>query len=330
MTVFRSGFVAVVGRPNVGKSTLVNAMVGTKVTIVSPRPNTTRSQVRGVLNRPDALVVFVDTPGLHKPRTALGERMNESASSSLDDVDVVVAMVEATGAVGPGDRMVLAQSARRVRAMARAAALQAELAVDPGSTIGDAIGDDPEGHGSPVLLVVVNKIDRVGGDGVLTHLTAVSDVIDGIDRDDGQAPVPVEYFPVSAVTGEGVPALLDAVVARLPEGPRYYPEGMVTDVAEAFWVADLVREELLHRVQDELPHSIACRVTEWEWPRVRCEILVERDSQKGIVIGKGGATLKEVGTAVRHQMPPGAYLELFVRVEKHWQQRDDALDRLGL
>ena len=111
--------------------------------------------------------------------------------------------------------------------------------------------------------------------------------------------MPVEYFPVSATTGEGVAALVDAVVARMPEGPRYYPEGMVTDVAEAFWVADLVREELLHRVQDELPHSIACRVTEWEWPRVRCEILVERDSQKGIVIGKGGATLKEVGTAVR-------------------------------
>jgi len=319
VSMFRSGFAAVVGRPNVGKSTLVNAMVGTKVSIVSPRPNTTRSQVRGVLNRPDAQVVFVDTPGLHKPRTALGERMNESASSSLDDVDVVVAMVEATGAVGPGDRMVLAQSARRVRAMARAADLGRELAAG-----------DPEGQGTPTLLVVVNKIDRVGGDGVLTHLTAVSDVIGAIDLDDGQAPVPVEYFPVSAVTGQGVEALIDAVVERMPEGPRYYPEGMVTDVAEAFWVADLVREELLHRVQDELPHSIACRVTEWEWPRVRCEILVERDSQKGIVIGKGGATLKEVGTAVRKQMPPGAYLELFVRVEKRWQQRDDALDRLGL
>jgi GTP-binding protein Era len=118
-------------------------------------------------------------------------------------------------------------------------------------------------------------------------------------------------------------------VARMPEGPQYYPDGMVTDVAEAFWVADLVREELLHRVADELPHSIACRVTEWEWPRVRCEILVERDSQKGIVIGKGGSTLKEVGTAVRAQMEPGAYLELFVRVEKRWQQREDSLDRLG-
>jgi GTPase len=315
---FRSGFVAVVGRPNVGKSTLVNAMVGTKVTITSPRPNTTRSQVRGVLNRPDAQVVFVDTPGLHKPRTALGERMNESATSSLDDVDVVVAMVEATGAVGPGDRMVLTQSAQRVRAMARSAAA--------GRDGGDAA---ESGAGEPILLVVVNKIDRVDGDGVLTHLTAVADLIASLDQDAGGAPVPVEFFPVSAATGEGVPALIDAVVARMPEGPRYYPEGMVTDVAEAFWVADLVREELLHRVEDELPHSIACRVTEWEWPRVRCEILVERDSQKGIVIGKGGATLKEVGTAVRAQMEPGAYLELFVRVEKRWQHREDALDRLG-
>ena len=319
MTVFRSGFVAVVGRPNVGKSTLVNCMVGTKVTITSPRPNTTRSQVRGVLNRPDAQVVFVDTPGLHKPRTALGERMNESATASLDDVDVVVAMVEATGAVGPGDKMVLAQSARRVRSMARAAAREGEV----------GIGGDDEA-GDPTLLVVVNKIDRVGGDGVLTHLNAVADVIGTIDEQAGGVPVPVEFFPVSAATGEGVAGLVDAVVARLPEGPQYYPEGMVTDVAEAFWVADLVREELLHRVQDELPHSIACRVTEWEWPRVRCEILVERDSQKGIVIGKGGITLKEVGTAVRGQMPPGAYLELFVRVEKRWQHREDALDRLGL
>jgi GTP-binding protein Era len=315
---FRSGFVAVVGRPNVGKSTLVNAMVGTKVSIVSPRPNTTRAQVRGVLDRPDAQVVFVDTPGLHKPKTALGQRMNESATSSLDDVDAVVAMVEATGAVGPGDRMVLAHSARRVGAMARAAALADELGAG-----------GPGAAGRPTLMVVVNKIDRVGGDGILGHLTAVSAAFDAICAEQVGDPVPVEYFPLSAATGAGVPALVEALVERLPPGPRYYPEGMVTDVAEAFWVADLVREELLARVVDELPHSIACRVTEWEWPRVRCEILVERDSQKGIVIGKGGATLKEVGTAVRAQMDPGAYLELFVRVEKRWQQREDSLDRLG-
>ena len=315
MSEFRSGFVAVVGRPNVGKSTLVNTMVGTKVTIVSPRPNTTRSQVRGVLNRPDVQLVFVDTPGLHKPKTALGQRMNESATSSLDDVDAVVALVEATGAVGPGDRMVLAHSVNRMRSMARAAAA--------------ARVHGAEGIGRPTLFVVVNKIDRVGGDGVLGHLTGVSAVVNQLDAEAGGDPVPVEYFPLSAVHGTGVPDLVDALVDRMPEGPRYYPEGMVTDVAEAFWVADLVREELLYRVADELPHSIACRITEWEWPRVRCEILVERDSQKGIVIGKGGITLKEVGTAVRSQMEPGAYLELFVRVEKRWQQREDSLDRLG-
>jgi GTP-binding protein Era len=318
MVQFRSGFAAVVGRPNVGKSTLINRIVGTKVTITSPRPNTTRSQVRGVLNRPGAQVVFVDTPGLHKPRTALGERMNDSASSSMDDVDVVIAMVEATGAIGPGDRMVLTQASRRVRSLARTAAMERELGV-PGGDV----------QGQPTLLVVVNKIDRVDGNGVLTHLTAVSEVINSLAEQDGSSPVPVEYFPISAAVGDGVDALVDAVLARMPEGPRYYPEGMVTDVAEAFWVADLVREQLLLRVEDELPHSIACRVTEWEWPRVRCEILVERDSQKGIVIGKGGSTLKEVGMAVREQMPPGAYVELFVRVEKRWQHREDALDRLG-
>ena len=314
---FVSGFAAVIGRPHVGKSTLINRIVGTKVTITSPRPNTTRSQVRGVLNRPGAQVVFVDTPGLHKPRTALGERMNDSASSSMDDVDVVIAMVEATGAIGPGDRMVLAQASRRVRSLARAADLEREV-----GGAGGAVGE-------PTLLVVVNKIDRVDDNGVLTHLTAVSELIESLAEEDGSAPVPVEYFPVSALDGNGVDGLVDAVLSRMPEGPRYYPEGMVTDVAEAFWVADLVREQLLLRVEDELPHSIACRVTEWEWPRVRCEILVERDSQKGIVIGKGGSTLKEVGTAVRKQMPPGAYLELFVRVEKRWQHREDALDRLG-
>lgn len=318
MSPVRTGFAAVVGRPNVGKSTLVNAMVGTKVSIVSPRPNTTRSQIRGVLDRPDAQVVFVDTPGLHRPRTALGERMNESATSSLEDVDAVLALVEATGAVGPGDTMVLTQAARRMRSIARSAALLDELSPD-----------EEAQRGRPTLLVVVNKVDRVGGDGVLAHLNAVSALIDGLDAEAGGPPVPVEYFPVSAATGAGVDGLVEAVVACMPEGPRYYPEGMVSDADDAAWVADLVREELLHRVADEVPHSIACRVSEWEWPYVRCEVLVERDSQKAIVIGKGGTVLKEVGMAVRRQLPDGVYLDLHVRVEKRWQQRDDALDRLG-
>ncbi|MGH9078981.1 MAG: GTPase Era, partial [Acidimicrobiales bacterium] len=231
MTGFRSGFAAVVGRPNVGKSTLVNRMVGAKVSITSPRPNTTRSQVRGVLNRPSAQVVFVDTPGLHKPRSALGTRMNESASSSLEDVDVVVAVVEATGAVGPGDRMVLAQSARRVAALSRS------------TLAARARGDRGAADADPALIVVVNKVDRVGPDGVLAHLAAVAETVASADPEEGAPLVPAEYFPVSATTGSGVAVLVDSIVARMPEGPRYYPEGMVTDVAESFWVADLVLEE---------------------------------------------------------------------------------------
>jgi GTPase len=276
----KSGFVTLVGRPNVGKSTLLNAILGTKVTIVSDKPQTTRTQVRGVLNRADAQVVFIDTPGIHKPRTLLGQRLNATASSSIGDVDVVVLVVDATARLGPGDRFVAARVPR------------------------DAV-------------VVVNKVDAARADEVLLQLSRASE----LDLS--------EYFPVSARTGEGVGELVDHLVSRLAEGPRYFPDDMVTDVPEAFWVAELVREQLLAVTHDEVPHSVACRVTEWEWPRIRCEILVERDSQKGIVIGKGGQVLKQVGTAVREQLLPGAYLELFVKVDKDWQRRATALDRLG-
>jgi len=295
----RSGFATVVGRPNVGKSTLINAMVGTKVSIVSPRPNTTRHNVRGILHLPDAQVVLVDTPGLHRPRTALGERLNEAAGAMLSDVDVVVAMVDATAAVGPGDRMVLGRALAASR------------------------------RDGPALLVAVNKIDAAGPNDVMVRLATVAEAVDRLAEESGVNADGIEYFPTSATTGRGVESLVEAVVARLPEGPAYYPEDMVTDTPEALRVAELVREQLLARARDELPHAIACRVTEWEWPRIRCEILVERDSQKAIVIGKGGEVLKAVGTAVRKELPPGAYLELFVRVEKRWQQRNDALDRLG-
>jgi GTP-binding protein Era len=298
----RAGFVSVVGRPNVGKSTLVNRMVGTKVSIVSSRPNTTRHAVRGVLHLPGAQVVLVDTPGLHRPRTVLGERLVRAADTSLADVDVVVVVLDATAEVGTGDRMVLA------RAIA--------AAHDGGWLTAT------ERHGG--LLVALNKVDHARPAEVLAQLAAAAAAAEELGGGE-QA----EYFPVSALTGEGMEGLLDAIVERLPEGPAYYPEEMVTDTPEALRVAELVREQLLRRAREELPHSIACRVTEWEWPRIRCEIVVERDSQKGIVIGRGGEVLKGVGTAVRAQLPPGAYLELHVRVEKHWQQRPDALDRLG-
>jgi GTP-binding protein Era len=298
-TSLHSGFVTVVGRPNVGKSTLVNRILGTKVTITSPRPNTTRRSVRGVLHRPGVQAVFVDTPGLHRPRSALGRRLNEHVGDALGDVDVVVVVLDATAPIGPGDRMALERAVAACR--------------QPGA------GPDLGG-----LLVAVNKVDRAPDEAVLEHLAEARAVVEAGDTDRG-----VEYFPVSATSGAGVEALVDAVIARLPEGPPYFPDDMVTDVPEAFWVAELVREQLLHRVREELPHSIACRVTEWEWPRIRVEIVVERESQKGIVIGHGGTVLKEVGTAVRSQLPPGAFIELHVRVEKHWQQRADAIERLG-
>ncbi len=276
----RSGFVTLVGRPNVGKSTLLNVILGTKVTIVSDKPQTTRTEVRGVLNRPDAQLVFVDTPGIHKPRTLLGERLNDTATGAIGDVDAVCLVVDATQPFGRGDRFV----AERV---------------------------------PPDAFVIVNKVDLASPQEVLAQLALAADLEFA------------EYFPLSAKTGEGVPALVDALVARMPEGPQYYPDGTVTDVPEAFWVAELVREQLLAVLREEVPHSVATRVTEWEWPRVRCEILVERDSQKGIVIGKGGSVLKAVGIAVRQQLPEGAHLELFVKVDKDWQRKAKALERLG-
>jgi GTP-binding protein Era len=277
---FRSGFATLVGRPNVGKSTLLNQILGTKVSIVSDKPQTTRTAVRGVLNRPDAQVVFVDTPGIHKPRTLLGERLNDTAVEAVGGVDVVVFVVDATAAIGRGDTFVASQL--------------------------------PKGS-----FCVVNKVDAASRTDVLGQLATAG-------RFDF-----AEYFPVSARTGQGVDELVSAIVGRLPEGPRYYPEDTVTDVPEAFWVAELVREQLLAVTREEVPHSIACRVTEWEWPRVRVEILVERESQKGIVIGRNGAVLKETGTRVREQMPPGAFVELFVKVDKDWQRHAKALERLG-
>jgi GTPase len=276
----KSGFVTFVGRPNVGKSSLLNRICGTKVSIVSDKPQTTRRPVRGILHRPDLQIVFVDTPGFHKPVTALGSRLNATAQESLDDVDVVCLVLDATMPFGRGDRYV----AERCPS--------------------DAI-------------VVVNKVDIASPQRVLAQLAAASEV----DAD--------AFFAVSARTGDGVPELVEHLASRLPEGPLYFPVETVSDLDEATRVAELVREELLAVTRDELPYSIATRVTEWEWPRVRCEILVERESQKGMVIGKGGQRLKEVGTRVRRQLPPGVFLELFVKVDRDWQDRPDRIARLG-
>jgi len=233
------------------------------------------------LTRPDCQVVFVDTPGLHKPVTALGERVNGVALDALCEVDVACLVLDGSMPVGSGDRWVASR-------------------LDFAKTV-----------------VVVNKTDRAGRDRTLRQLSASAEF-------DALA-----YFAVSAKTGEGVVELVDFISSRLPEGPQYYPDGVVSDVPEAEWVAELVREQLLAVFRDELPYSIATRVTEWEWPRVRCEIVVERESQKGMVIGKGGSVLKNVGIQVRRQLPEGVFIELHVVVDKDWQSRPDRVERLG-
>ena len=272
---YRCGFVALAGRPNSGKSTLINRMIGQKVSITSNKPQTTRTTLRGVLTRPDAQLVFVDTPGIHKPRTAHGRSLNAAASEALHETDVACLVIDASAPYGRGDAFI----ARSL---------------------------------PPDSVVVVTKSDLVGPSTMLKQLAATAEL-------DFEA-----YFPVSGRTGEGVDALVDHLAGRLPEGPALYEPGTMSDRSEAFWVAELVREELLKSTRHELPHAIATRVTDYEWPLIRCEVVVERPSQKAIVIGKGGATLKAVGTAVRSQLPDGTYLQLAVRVDKNWQRRPRA------
>ena len=279
----RSGFVSIVGRPNVGKSTLLNQILGEKVSITSWNPNTTRTAIRGVLNGEDFQIVFVDTPGVHRPRTELGTRLNQTATATVADVDVNVLVIEATSAIGPGDRFVAARLPKN-------------------------------------SVVVVNKLDAVDQKAVFEQLQHAKDEL-GLDD--------AEFFPVSARTGKGVEALVSYLVSRLSVGPRFYGTDVVRDTPDPEFVAELVREQLLRVAREELPHSIACRVVEWEWPYVRVEILVERDSQKGIVIGHGGSVLKAAGAAARAQLPEGTYLDLVVRVERDWQRRTEIIDRLG-
>ena len=276
-----SGFVTFVGRPNVGKSSLVNAICGRKISIVSDKPQTTRHRIMGVLTRPSSQLVFVDTPGLHKPVTALGERVNATALDSAKDVDATCLVLDATMKFGKGDKWV---------------------------------ADHLDMSAS---TVIVNKTDIAQPQQVLAMLEAVSKL------------VAKEYFPVSAKTGEGLGPLVDHLAGTLPQGPKYFPNDEISDLPEERWVAELVREQLLAVTHDELPYSIATEVAEWEWPRIRVNILVERDSQKGMVIGKGGAILKRVGELARKQMPEGVYLELRVKVDKDWQRKPERVERLG-
>ncbi|MDR3068066.1 MAG: GTPase Era [Cellulomonas sp.] len=298
----RSGFVCLVGRPNSGKSTLTNALVGTKVAITSSRPQTTRHVVRGIVHRPDAQLVLVDTPGLHRPRTLLGERLNDLVAGTLSEVDAVGFCLPADQRVGPGDRFIAGQLA-------------------------DVAERTP-------VVAVVTKADLVGRPQMAEHLLAVADLGPWAD-----------VVPVSAVSGYQMDVLADVLISHLPPGPAFYPDGELTDEPDQVMVAELVREAALEGVRDELPHSLAVVVEEMvERPDrsgaddrplvdVRVEMYVERDSQKAIIIGRGGSRLREVGTRARTQIETllGArvFLDLHVRVAKDWQRDSRQLGRLG-
>jgi GTP-binding protein Era len=293
----RSGFACLVGRPNAGKSTLTNALVGQKVAITSSRPQTTRHTVRGIVHREDAQLILVDTPGLHRPRTLLGQRLNDLVLETLSEVDVIGFCLPADQKVGPGDRFIAEQLASVRR--------------------------------TPVVAIVT-KADAVDRARLAEHLVAVSQLGEW-----------AEVVPVSAVDGFQVDVVADLLVGHLPEGPPLYPEGELTDEPEAVMVAELVREAALEGVRDELPHSLAVVVEEMV-PRegrddgmldVHVILFVERDSQKGIVIGKGGQRLREVGSRARHQIEAllgtKVFLDLRVKVAKDWQRDPKQLARLG-
>lgn len=297
---YRAGFVAIVGRPNAGKSTLTNALVGEKIAITANQPETTRRVIRGLVQRPDGQLILVDTPGMHRPRTLLGERLNDMVHDSLEDVDAVVLCLPADEKVGPGDRFLL---------------------------------DVVEKTKAPVFAVVT-KTDKISRDALADKLIEVSQL--------GEF---AEIVPVSAVKGEQVDLLVDLLLEKMPLSPPLYPMDQVTDETIEDRIGELIREAALKDVREELPHSIAVVIEEFsERPKRRGDdnpplvdihafIFVERDSQKGIVIGKGGSRLKKVGREAREQIEEllgkRVYLDLHVKVAKDWQRDPKQLGRLG-
>lgn len=296
MAVFRSGFVTFVGRPNVGKSTLTNALVGEKVAITSEKPQTTRRAIRGIVNRPEGQLVIVDTPGIHRPRTLLGERLNDLVEQVLGDVDVIGFCVPATEKVGPGDRR---------------------------------IAESLSGYPRAKKVAIVTKTDVAGRDQITERLVEVDAL-----RDDWTAVV-----PLSAATDDQLDVLARELIALLPEGPALYEEGVVTDESIDDRVAEIIREAALEGVRDELPHSIAVTVEDiaaregTDLTDVYANIVVERDSQKAIIIGRKGSRLADVGARARAGIEPllgtRVFLSLRVRVAKEWQRDAKQLGRLG-
>jgi len=280
---FKSGFVAIVGRPNAGKSTLVNTLVGRKVAIVSPRPQTTRNRIQGILNRDDAQIVLIDTPGIHKPDSVLSRQMMDEAEHALDGIDVLSLIVDASVEFGAGDRFSIEWAGR---------------------------------FKGPVFLLL-NKVDAVSKPQLLPLIDRYRKLSDF-----------AEIFPISARTGEGCLDLVKAWLARLPEALPYFPADQFTDQPERFLAAELVREKAIHATREEVPHAIAVLIDSFDETgdviKIRATIYVERDGQKGILIGKGGEMIKKIGTLARKEIESilGArvFLELFVKVQPNWRQ----------
>ncbi|MEZ5209590.1 GTPase Era [Gordonia sp. (in: high G+C Gram-positive bacteria)] len=296
---FRSGFICFVGRPNTGKSTLTNALVGDKIAITSNRPQTTRHAIRGIVNLPDAQLVLVDTPGLHRPRTLLGKRLNELVLDTLSEVDIICLCIPADEPIGPGDKWIIEQ----IKPLAR----------------------------RTKVVGIVTKLDKVSPDKVGEQLIKLSELL-GADA---------EVIPVSAKSGKQLDVLSDLLVSLCEPGPAFYPDGELTDEPEQVLMAEFIREAALEGVRDELPHSLAVTIEE-VIPRedseppmvdVHATLYVERDSQKGIVIGHRGSRLREVGTVARKQIEKllgcRVYLDLHVKVAKDWQRDPKQLGRLG-
>ncbi len=282
MAAFKSGFVAIVGRPNAGKSTLVNRLVGHKVAIVSPRPQTTRNRIQGIVHRSDAQVVLLDTPGLHKPATALGRQMMQEVEHALEGVDILALLLDASEKFGPGDRWALERAGRF--------------------------------GGTRFLLP--NKIDVIPKPRLLPLMDACRSACEF-----------AEILPIAALTGDGVPLLLEKLIAYLPEGEPYFPPDQITDQPERFLAAEIIREKAIVSTYNEVPHAVAVLVEEFEegakLVRIRATIQVERDGQKGILIGRGGEMMKKIGTLARRELEEllgvKIFLELHVKVQRDWR-----------